>query len=112
VRQIEAYGSAEKFVQGLTKSAHVYTRRAEKKKSRWKGGHEYYKYGLFGLPAPERLAFEMALHEDAERRALEGELGELERAWRDAEEIAAISDDLLIPDSVHADIQRLKSRGA
>lgn len=38
----------------------------------------------------------MALHEEQERRALEGELWMLERAWREAEEIAAISDNLLV----------------
>jgi hypothetical protein len=54
----------------------------------------------------------MALHEDAERRALEGELEELERAWRDAEEIAGISDDLLLPESVSMDLERMKSQGA
>lgn len=40
------------------------------------------------------LALEMALHEEAERRALEGELAILEAAWRDAEEIAGIADRL------------------
>ena len=49
------------------------------------------------MPKPTRLALEMALHEEDERRALEGELWRLERAWREAEEIAAISDDLLLP---------------
>jgi hypothetical protein len=47
-----------------------------------------------------RLALEMAAHEEAERRALEGELHVLEAAWRDAEEIAAISDDMFLPESV------------
>lgn len=47
------------------------------------------------LPKPESLALEMALHEEAERRALEGELAELEAAWREAEEIADIADSLL-----------------
>jgi len=50
------------------------------------------------LPAYARLALEMSLHEDAERRALEGELHELERRWKEAEEIAAISDSLFLPD--------------
>ena len=50
------------------------------------------------MPEPTRLALEMALHEEQERRALEGELWLLEQAWRDAEEIAAISDDLLLPE--------------
>lgn len=47
-----------------------------------------------------RLALEMSLHEDAERVAMEGELAELEDRWREAEEIAAISDDLFLPQSV------------
>lgn len=42
----------------------------------------------------DALAFEMALNEESERRALEGELIVLERAWREAEEIAAIADAL------------------
>lgn len=50
------------------------------------------------MPAPTKLALEMALHEETERRALEGELWLLERAWEEAEEIAAISDSLLLPE--------------
>lgn len=46
---------------------------------------------------PARLALEMALHEEQERRALEGELWRLERAWEEAEEIAGIADNLLLP---------------
>jgi hypothetical protein len=42
----------------------------------------------------DRLALEMAANEDVERRALEGELAELEAAWREAEEIARIADAL------------------
>ncbi len=49
------------------------------------------------IPIVDRLALEMAANEDAERRALEGELAELEAAWREAEEIAAIADTLLVP---------------
>ncbi|MET0399092.1 MAG: hypothetical protein ABW277_20025 [Longimicrobiaceae bacterium] len=44
-------------------------------------------------PTPA-LALEMALHEETERRALQGELAVLEAAWRDAEEVAAIADAL------------------
>ena len=47
------------------------------------------------MPATTKLALEMALHEEQERRALDGELWLLERAWKEAEEIAAISDSLL-----------------
>lgn len=46
------------------------------------------------LDESRNLALEMALHEETERRALEGELALLETAWRDAEEIAAIADAL------------------
>jgi len=52
---------------------------------------------LVRMPGPVRLALEMSLHEEDERRALEGELWRLERAWREAEEIAAIADRLLLP---------------
>ena len=48
------------------------------------------------LDAPGSLALEMALHEEQERRALEGELHALEAAWREAEEIAAIADGLAL----------------
>ena len=61
---------------------------------------------LGSLPTPHRLALEMALHEEQERRALEGELRALELAWQAAEEVAAISDDLLLPDSVRERLRR------
>ena len=50
----------------------------------------------------ERLALEMAVHEEAEHHALDGELRALETAWREAEEIGAIADGLFVPDSVQA----------
>ena len=58
--------------------------------------------------AEVRLALEMAAHEETERRAFEGELELLEEAWREAEEIAAIADRLLIPESVENWIRRYK----
>lgn len=64
---------------------------------------------LTRLAPVQRLALEMAAHEDAERLALEGELRELETAWRNAEEIAAIADDLFLPASVR---RLLGNRGA
>jgi hypothetical protein len=60
------------------------------------------------LPTTTRLALEMALHEEAERRAIEGELAILEAAWAEAEEIAGISDAMLVPDSVEARLAELK----
>jgi hypothetical protein len=49
---------------------------------------------LYRLPAADRLALEMAANEDIERKALRGELDALHAAWQDAEEIAAIADEL------------------
>jgi hypothetical protein len=65
---------------------------------------------LAGLRTPLRLALEMSLHEDDERRALEGELSILEDRWREAEEVAAISDDMFMPAGVRAMLKKLKSR--
>jgi hypothetical protein len=64
--------------------------------------------GALGLVSVERLALEIAMNEDAERQALQGELELLEQAWRDAEEIAAIADGLLLPGSVSDAVARLR----
>jgi hypothetical protein len=55
---------------------------------------------LYRLPAANRLALEMAANEDAERRALEGELDELREQWKEAEEIAAIADEMFVGDTL------------
>jgi len=60
---------------------------------------------LFRLPAVDRLALEMAANEDIERRALLGELDALHAAWREAEEIAAIADEMFA-DDVLAEFKR------
>lgn len=66
--------------------------------------------GLYGLNHADRLALEMALHEETELRALRGELRALEQAWRDAEEIAAIADGLLTPSPVQSALDRIRQR--
>ena len=70
-----------------------------------------YRYSSTGveLSALEKhttLALEMALHEEQERRALQGELWILEQAWKEAEEIAAISDNLFLPTGADAFFDR------
>jgi hypothetical protein len=120
VAEIEAVGSAEGYIDRLTTMSSEYTRPARPPSSSdiplprfmrrplYLSGWNRGGWGLFGLPGPHRLAFEMALHEEAERRAMQGELEELERAWREAEEIAGISDNLFMPDSVTAAFDKLK----
>jgi len=66
--------------------------------------HPINRAGLSRLPATRRLALEMALHESTEQRAIDGELAALETAWREAEEIAGIADNLLLPEGVNARI--------
>ncbi len=53
--------------------------------------------GIGALPRTEAIALEIAVNEDTERRLLELELEELERRWREEEEIAAIVDRELTP---------------
>ena len=61
---------------------------------------------LLKVDIPIRLALEMAAHEESERRALEGELNLLETAWKEAEEIAAIADDLFLPPEIEERIRK------
>lgn len=63
------------------------------------------------LPSDIRLALEMAAHEETERRALEGELAVLEAQWKDAEEIAAIADELTLPERIVERLERLTRGG-
>jgi hypothetical protein len=65
---------------------------------------------LQAMPNAQRLALEMAAHEDSERRAMEGELALLEAAWRQAEEIARIADNLLVPSSVDEFVERHRAK--
>jgi hypothetical protein len=67
---------------------------------------------LLSLDGPFRLALEMSLHEGDERRALDGELHELETRWREADEIAGIADGLLLPDDLSERVARLRRPGA
>lgn len=54
------------------------------------------------LPPTMLLALEMAAHEETERHAMEGELARLEDEWRDAEKIAAIADDMFVPQEIRS----------
>ncbi len=65
---------------------------------------------IWTFPKPTKLALEMALHEEQERRALEGELWILEQAWKEAEEIAAIADNLFLPAGTDEFFERFRER--
>lgn len=103
VGEIESVGEVERF---LVRTARMFAANRS----------------LVGLSIPEaggnlkairtelRLAMEMAANEENERRALESELKLLEEEWRAAEEIAAISDSLLVSSSVQEDLQVLKQK--
>jgi len=68
-------------------------------------------HGLIrSLHIETRLAIEMAVNEANERAALEGELTLLEQEWKAAEEIAAISDTLGLPESMDEQLAALKAR--
>ena len=115
VEEIESFGSSERFLGGLSRVTDRMPMRYDQQSVPWyrRGDNStrYRKHGLFAIPRTYRLALEMALHEEAERRAMEGELAELENAWREAEEIAAISDNLFVPESVEEAMRKLKAKG-
>lgn len=109
VGEIEQVGGSERFVEQLARrgeSATAVTGRPHRYGRRGRIGRT----GLYGLTTVDRLALEMALHEETERRAMAGELTQLERAWRDAEEIAAIADDMFLPAGVRSTIDRLRGK--
>ncbi len=95
MREIEHAGDASGFLS------------AASTRNRWRGGrvmsllNHYRRLGAMKLSPTERLALEMSVHEENERRAIEGELAVLEAAWRDAEHIAAICDDDLTPPKLY-----------
>ena len=93
VRRLDHFGSPDAVVRA---AAVEESRRGFKTRT----GH------LARASTPTRLAVEMALHEEQERRALEGELWLLERRWKEAEEIAAISDSLLLAEGTDESLEK------
>jgi hypothetical protein len=61
------------------------------------------------MPAVDRLAFEMALHEERERCAMHGELAPLLAAWEEADRIAGIADTLLVPAEIDAKLRAMQA---
>jgi hypothetical protein len=102
VRRIEERGDPEAYLRSVAASPAPSTRT----RRRAPAGP----LGLTKLDLETRLALEMAVNEENERIALEGELGLLELEWKDAEEIAAIADRLGMPEEVDAQLEELRRR--
>ena len=111
VNEIEQVGGPERYVEQLARRGEVVTA-VRGKPHRFGRKGRIGKTGLYGLTPIDRLGLEMALHEESERRAMQGELALLEAAWRDAEEIAAIADDMFVPSNVRASLDRLRGKSA
>jgi hypothetical protein len=111
--RLDHAGGAERYLATIARSGERLTQVVQVERD-WMGetGYDEHESGLLALPISVRLAIEMALHEDQERRALEGELAELEQAWREAEEIGAIADSLLLPSWIDVAMKRLRSTHA
>ncbi len=89
-KRIAAVGDVDRYIR---ESAVLRTNRRRKNAIFWDDD-----VGVLGLTPVERIALEIAVHEDAERQAMQGELAALEAAWRDAEEIAHIADRMFVTD--------------
>ena len=109
VGHIERVGGPERYVEVLARRAESLTA-VRGRRHRFGRKGRIGKTGLYGLATIDRLGLEMALHEDAERRAMQGELALLEAAWRDAEEIAGISDNLLLPENVQSSLEKMREK--
>jgi hypothetical protein len=69
--------------------------------------------GVLGkVPVDVRLALEIAMHSDDERRAMEGELADLELRWKEADALAKIADNLLLPGDMDRALDDLRKRHA
>ena len=93
VREIELVGSPQEYFRSAVKFNQL---------------HDIRYTNLGEYPEVRRLAFEMAAHEESERAVLEGELTQLEADWREAEEVAAIADNMFLPAAISDFIERHK----
>ena len=112
LRGANAWGASDRRVrEATTELARVgdparYFARAEEGRRRAGWGHE----SLWQMPPAVRLAMEMAAHESSERRAMLGDLEDLEKRWRQAEEVAAVADRLEVPAAVDRRLAGMKDR--
>ena len=110
VSQIESHGDPHRFIADSTERDSAAIARKPLSPGRGRKARLSGPGWVRKMPKPTRLALEMALHEEQERRALEGELAQVELAWREAEEIAAIADNLLLPEHTDEFLDRHSER--
>jgi hypothetical protein len=96
-RRLEAFDDVTQY---LLPAAHVAEFRGPGQKN------------VANLPLATRLAIEMAANDENERHAMEGDLGLLELDWKEAEEIAAIADGLLVPEGVEERLEEMRRDGS
>ena len=111
VRRLDDVGDPEKYLRWLARNPRTRREYSRPKDiitgQRVRPGTVVDTLGGHGLEAC--LAVEMAVNEENERLALEGELAVLEDAWKEAEEIAAIADRLTLPREVEEKLEKLKT---
>lgn len=88
VRRVEELGDSANYLRSASSVGTARHMRLISVLNEWRGLH------ALRLSSTECLALEMALNEESERRALEGELALLEAAWRDAEAVASVADSI------------------
>jgi hypothetical protein len=103
--------SAVRIIGEVSDPARLFNRYAGAESPRAGRRIDHAGHKISNLPQEVRLALEMAAHEEQERRALEGELAILEAAWREAEEVAKIADNLLTPADTDARLEEIKQSG-
>ena len=99
IRRLEAFDEPVRFLRSAAAASSHHTR----------PGREG---TLAHLPPDMRLAVEMAVNEENEQAVLEGELWLLDLAWREAEQIAAIADDLVTPPDVERRLRQWRTPNA
>ncbi len=104
---IEEVGGMERFVRATWGSG----RPRPGSGIRWIMSNDMKAGSMRSLPPETRFGLEMSLQEERERRAMEGELAVLEAAWKEAEALAKISDDLLVSPEVEEKLREMRGDG-
>ncbi|HEY5022034.1 MAG TPA: hypothetical protein VII30_06050 [Gemmatimonadaceae bacterium] len=99
INLVEKHRDADAFFRAAAKTAN---------RNDWTGDSD--RGTLLNLPMTVLLALEMVSHEESERQAMVGDLRLLEAAWREAEEIAGISDDMFLPEDISRRLDEMKGQ--